>query len=342
MKSLRFRLTVWFALSLLGVMVALVLSAHWHLDYELRTEKWERTDPAHPDWILHGSFTDQEVHDILSELLSFWAVVGLPLAGLAVLAAYGLARQSTRPVGAVNRQLARMDAANLARRVEAPAGDPEFVELVLRLNQLLDRLETSFRNLQEYSAQVAHELRTPLQLMRLEVEAHAAAMPPDLADGLTEELARLSGVVETALTIARAEQGRLEVIRETVELRPLLSDLLEPFGHLTSAENRRLIWSCPDDCKITTDRNALKQILINLVANALRHGRGDIHLRVRTRSPRVVLLLGNRTVETPATGMRGLGIGLRLVRALVAQLGDLKLRLRRGSWYWVRLDLPAG
>src|SRR5690348_12230743 len=98
MKSLRWRLTLWFGLSLLVVASVLVMSAHWHLDYELRKEKWERTDPAHPDWVLHGSFTDREIHDILRELLQFWFLTGVPVVGLALVAAYFVSRQSVKPV----------------------------------------------------------------------------------------------------------------------------------------------------------------------------------------------------------------------------------------------------
>src|SRR3974390_3409128 len=104
MKSLRWRLTVWFALSLLVVVCVLIASAHWHLDYELRKEKWERSNPAQPDWILHGSFTDKEVQDILRELLQFWLIVGGPTVGLALIAAYVLARHSTKPVRQLNVQ----------------------------------------------------------------------------------------------------------------------------------------------------------------------------------------------------------------------------------------------
>src|SRR3974390_3284424 len=126
MKSLRWRLTVWFAFSLVVVVSVLMVSAHWHLDYELRKEKWERSNPSQPDWILHGSFTDKEVHDILGELLQFWAIVGVPVIGMALLAAYVLARHSTKPVRDVNRQLAHLGPARLGDRIHAGDADPEF------------------------------------------------------------------------------------------------------------------------------------------------------------------------------------------------------------------------
>ena len=341
MKSLRWRLTAWFAVSLLLVVCALIVSAHWHLDYELRKEKWERSNPAQPDWVLHGSFTDKEVHDILGELLQFWVIVGVPTVGLALLAAYFLARQSTKPVRKLNAQLARLGAASLGRRLQAPDASPEIAELVEHLNELLERLETSFAQLREYSSQVAHELRTPLQLMQLQVELNAAKMEPELAEALQEELARLSNYVESALMIARAEQGRLELNLESLPLKDFLADMIEPFSRLAATSQRRLLWSCPTGVIAWTDRDLLKQILFNLLNNALQHGREDILLRVRSCVGSIWFLIGNRRAVRGSKDGHGLGIGLRLVRALVSQLDRTKLTFRKTSYFWARLYVPS-
>jgi signal transduction histidine kinase len=340
-KSLRWRLTLWFGTSLLIVVTGLILAAHKHLDYELRQEKWERTTPEHPDWILHGSYSDKEVHDILGELLQFWFVVSVPLVGLALVAAYFIARQSDRPVREVNRQLARLGPTTLAERVRPPDVDPEVGELVRHVNELLARLELGFNHLQEYTAQVAHELRTPLQLMRLRIEASAADMKPELADELQEELARLSGYVETALTIARAEQGRLELNPETLALKEFLSDIIEPFSRLAAAERRRLLWSCPANLTVRTDRGVLRQILFNLLANALKHGEQDIFLRVHQNRRSASLLLGNRAAQPTQGSQYGLRIGLRLVQALAREMEQTRLTIRQRKFFWVQLQLPS-
>ena len=341
MKSLRWRLTLWFAVSLLVVVVALMGSALWHLDHELRLEKWEHTRPSQPDWVLHGSFTDQEVRDILGELAQFWLLVGVPLVGLALTAAYFIARRSTRPVQQINQQLDRLEAATLSHQIQAPDTDPEIGQLVRHFNELLGRLETSFAHLQSYSAQVAHELRTPLQLMRLRIEANAAAMDPALAEELQEEIARLSNYVETALAIARAEQGRLELASETIVLGMFLDDNLEPFRRLAEAEGRKLLWFCPAGLAVRADRAALKQILFNLLNNALKHGVGNIQLRVKRRGQGASILIGNCAAQPLPRLAAGLGIGLRLVGAFAQQMPGTRFRCRRGRFYWSQLQLPA-
>lgn len=341
MKSLHWRLTAWFAVSLLLVLFVLIASAHWHLDYELRREKWERSNPAQPDWVLHGSFTDKEVHEILGELLQFWLMVGVPTVALALAAAYFLARQSTKPVRDLNAQLARLGAASLGRRLQAPDASPEIAELVQHFNELLKRLETSFAQLREYSSQVAHELRTPLQLMKLQVELNASKMQPELAEALQEELARLSSYVESALMIARAEQGRLELDPESLPLKHFITDLVEPFSRLAAASQRRLLWSCPQEATAWTDRNLLKQILFNLLNNALQHGREDILLRVRVCGGSIWFLIGNRPAVRGSQSGDGLGIGLRLVCALVSHLDRTKVTFRKRSYFWARLRVPS-
>lgn len=341
MKSLRWRLTLWFALSLLGILAVMAISAHRHLDSELRQEKWERTRPEQPDWILHGSFTDREVHDILKELFQVWLLIGTPAVVLAVVAACLLARHSLRPVREVNRQLSEMGPGTLSQRIVAPATDPEFCELVRHLNGLLGRLETSFGQLQEYTSQVAHELRTPLQLMRLRLENEALGLKPELAEELQEELARLSNYVESALTIARAEQDRLELRRERVPLKEFLADVVEPFAMLATTSGRKLLWSCPEGADIWGDRSALKQIMFNVLNNSLQHGTGNVRLRVRIRAASTSILIENGLPENARNPGRGLGIGLRLVQALVQQMPEARMTLRRGRRFCVRFRFPA-
>jgi signal transduction histidine kinase len=141
--------------------------------------------------------------------------------------------------------------------------------------------------------------------------------------------------------IARAEQGRLELNPESLVLKDFLTDIIEPFSRLAAASQRRLLWSCPKEATAWTDRNLLKQILFSLLNNALQHGQDEILLRVRCCAGSIWFLIGNRPAVRGSQDGNGLGIGLRLVRALVLQLDRTKLTFRKRSYFWARLCVPS-
>ena len=93
---------------------------------------------------------------------------------------------------------------------------------------------------------------------------------------------------------------------------------------------------------VQVDPSTFKQILFNLLSNALKHGERDILLRVRARQRGISFLLGNRTAEGDRKLKQGLGIGLRLVRALASQMRQTRLTTRHQRFFWVRLQLPTG
>ena len=104
--SLRFRLALWFGLSLTAIVFVMAWSADDHLREELRSEKWERGPQDGTDWSLHGSYSDSEINDIVGELTDFWIIVAVPLVLGALGVGYFLARKSTAPTRDINRQLA--------------------------------------------------------------------------------------------------------------------------------------------------------------------------------------------------------------------------------------------
>ena len=104
----------------------------------------------------------------------------------------------------INRQLADMRPDSLHGGITIPEADPIIAELANHLNGLLDRAGTAYQEMAEFSARVAHELRTPLMLLRMRVEHAPPGMPPAFQEDLQDELARLSRFVER---VAAGRQG---------------------------------------------------------------------------------------------------------------------------------------
>lgn len=339
----RLRLAAWFGLSVLLIAVVLVFTAHWHLDEELRKDRWDRTHPEFPNWVIHGSYTDAEVQDILGELMRVWVWVGVPLVLASVAVGYFMALRSVRPIRRLNHELDALDPKSLAHGVHLPEQDTELAALVHHINDLLQRVGHSYEEMAEFSARVAHELRTPLTLLRMRVESAAPQLPPDFSEEVQEEIQRLSQLVERSLLAAKAEGGKLDVHRVPIDLSGVLEDLHEGYALLTGEVAIMLDWRVRPGLTVSSDPELLRQILHNLIGNAVRHGRDQVRMQA-TRSPvgdQIVVRITN-FIGAGKSAKIGAGIGLRLVRSISNALGRTNFRVRQGARVFsARLVLPA-
>jgi len=318
MKSMRWRIALWFTFSLLAVTAVFVDITYKHLQHELRVEKWERARPGNQDWTLHGSYSEAEVNDIAGELWRSALLYAAPVTALTLCIGYYLAKRSFQPVTEMNRQLRAIGARSLDQRVRVTDADEEFQAIEKNLNALLARLDASFRQLTEFSAQVAHELRTPLTLIRLQVEEAADRIEPALAESLQDELRRLSDYVDQCLLLATAEQGRVSLDIRPVPLRALVLEMLEVYELLARSESRPLTVAAGEEVTVSADVRSLRQILHNLLTNALRHGEGPIVVTVGRDGADGFCRIENAVSRKPSSAGSGHTLGLRLVRALTA------------------------
>ena len=333
MKSLRARLTVFFTLSFVGLAAIFMFLTYRGLDLELRRGTFQREQNINPNWILRGSYSEAEVEEIMSKLMRSSLVVSVPVLLVILLLGYLIARQSLRPIEKLNRQLQSVGPHTLGRKVELPEADEQFVSLLGHLNDMLGRLEFSFAEMSEYAAKVAHELRTPLTIIRHKVEQSQGKIDPELAEDLQEELLRLAHVVDQSLLIAKAGQGRLAWNLEPFDLSAMLTELVKDFELLASEHGRALKLQAEPACRVETDGRYSKQILHALLINSLIHGQGDIQVRVTRRAGRVRFAMFNLVRSNPTRAELTLGLGLRVVKALVSQQPSLKFRQHHGSRY---------
>lgn len=335
-------MTAWFGISFILLVAVLLLLADKLFDAELRGQNWCQIFPNHPDWVLHGSYSEAEVKNLTHNLTASMFIGSLPVVAVAIGIGFWLARKSLRPIASVNQQLREKTATNLGEPIRISEVDAEFRDLVRQLNDLLSRLDVSFTEMNNYAAKVAHELRTPLSIIRMKVEQADGHIAPELAEELGNELHRLSYVVDQSLFIARAERGRVPSQPSIFNLTITVRDVVEDFQLLASDQGRRFTMLAPPECWVSTDVRHLRQIIHNLLTNALKHGLGDLTVRVTRRSGKAGLLVINRTRRKADTDSDTLGLGLRVVEALLRQEPEIHYRRRRGeSYYAARLRLPA-
>jgi signal transduction histidine kinase len=331
MKSLRVRLTVWFALSFFAATAVFMALTYRTLDRELRRKSFGTESTLRPDWRQRGSYSEEEIREIMNDLMVAGLTFSLPLVLLLLFTGWWLARKSLSPISHLNDQLLTVDTRNLGRRVELPEADEQFRDLVSHLNDMLGRLHAAFGEMSEYAAKVAHELRTPLTIIRLKVEQSDGRIDPELAEELQGELHRLTHVVDQSLLIAKADQGRLVWERSPVELSDLLEDVVRDFRLLAEAESRELHLAATAPCWVNLDPRYGKQILHTLLTNALVHGQGAIRIQLSLRGRHARLVILNDVRNRPAPAALTLGLGLRVVRALVALPGNLTFRQRQDA-----------
>lgn len=340
MKSLRTRMTLWFVLGFVVTIAAFTFLTHRTLKLELEERTCNKVYPDLPNWSLHGSLTEAEVGEIAHQMLMSALMWSVPLVFAALAGGYWLARQSLRPIASVNRQLQAKNPENLGEPITLPEADYEFRDLLKQLNDLLARLDASFEEMNNYAAKVAHELRTPLTIIRLKVEQAGERIAPALADEIEGELHRLTHVVDQSLLIARADQGRLVATSSVFNLTTTVAEIVEDFQLLAAEQDRHLTLKSVPECWAASDPRHLRQIAHTLLTNALKHGNGDLSVRVKCEGRSAVLLVANQVAHN-AKPEATLGLGLRVVAALLRLEPAIQLQRRRGPSYHVaRLLIP--
>lgn len=342
MKSLVGRLALWFGASFVLVTVVMVYATHHHLQEELHDKHWKTDYPTHPDWKIHGSYSEAEIDDILDELIEGALLYGIPLSIGAGLLGYWLARKSVRPIGSVNQQLAGIDAHHLSLRIELPEIDREFRDLVRNINALIERLQVAFEEMNEYAAKIAHELRTPLAILRLKVEQAGNRIPAELSEEVQAELHHLTHVVDQSLLIAKADQGRVKLNRSDFDLVTVVKDIAEDFSRLAVEDGRSVELTSPDTGFVHADPKLARQIIHNFFSNAFKHGKGKIVVQVETGADSVVNLTVTNGLRTPSDGEADtLGIGLRVVDTLLRLQPEVSCHHGvRGKDYVVEMSFP--
>jgi len=187
-------------------------------------------------------------------------------------------------------QLARtITAHRLNERIPIKNPDDELGHMALVLNDLLERLEDSFQQLRSFTSDVSHELRTPLASIRSigEVGAQADYEPKkyrDIIGSMLEEVSRLTGMIDTLLTIAHAESGTLQFNRSRFPVNELVQDAVSIVRVLAEDKGQTIMLSVEDEVTLEADRSFIRMALVNLIDNAVKYSpeKTDIRVDVQT------------------------------------------------------------
>jgi len=225
------------------------------------------------------------------ELGEFAAVLGfsLPFAfAVAVGAGYFLARRALAPVSAMTARARRITADHLEERLPVESPDDEFGQLAGVVNDALGRLEGSFHTLRRFTADASHELRTPLTAIRSvgEVglrERRSEAEYREMVGSILEETGRLTTMVDSLLTLSRADSGKADIRPIPVSLGELASEVATDLEVLAEEKRQQLDVDGGTDVVVTADRPTLRQAVINLLDNAIKYSPEGAAIRIVVR-----------------------------------------------------------
>lgn len=287
---------------------------------------------------------------------------------LASLGGLWIANKALRPVDRLTRAAERIGRGNLSERVEVSESQDELGRLAATFNEMINKLEQAFERERRFTADASHELKTPLAVLRGDIEValrrdrEAEEYKRVLVSNL-EEIARLTKLTDDMLTLARSDAGERVLELEPVRLDNLAAEARAFIQPLADASAIALVYEAPSHpVMIEGDAKRLKQLLVNLLDNAIKYtaqgGSARLRLSVEQASALIEISDTGRGIPEAAlpriferfyrqsdpkdSRVTGFGLGLAISKWIVdAHNGSIEVESKsgRGSRFTIRLPM---
>ena len=319
------------------------------LTWEENGEVWRVGVSGTPRITLVLGFNYRRLHAEMAQVRRALVAV-LPLALLLIAAgAWWLSQGALRPIRRLTGTIERVTAKGLGQRIAAQEEYLEFRPLISTFNDMMDRLEQSFRQAVRFSADASHELKTPLTILQGQLEQAVQQAPPGSPEqrrysSLAKEVQRLKSIVSKLLILSRVDAGELKLALQPLHFSQVLEAVSEDIEIL--APQLSVDSQLDPGLWVMADADLLRQVVQNLTSNAIKYNHlgGCIRIRLSGNAQAVRLTVTNsgkeispeereRVFERFYRGefkgksrIRGVGLGLSLSREIIrAHHGDLRL-----------------
>lgn len=285
---------------------------------------------------------------------------------LGSLGGWFLSRRGLSPIRVIIDATNRITATNLKQRLPVPHSGDEIDHLVNTINHMIARLEASFKKITQFSADVSHELRSPLCSLKGETEVTLSQERSIeeyrnvLAKNL-ETFDSLNNTIEDLLLLSKADSGDVPLDLTTIRLDNLLSNLYDLFKVLADQKNIAFTTSLMERLEIKGDKTKLQQLFSNLIDNAIKYtpAGGKINLSLKNQPNQIEVIVKDSGIGIPenalphicdrfyrvdksrskATG--GTGLGLSICKWIVqAHQGEIKAASTPGKGSVFTIILP--
>lgn len=351
--TIRTRLTLWYAGMLLVSLLLMSAVLYYELVYEHRGVVSAELLPEAPA---------KQMADIIF-------LYGAPTLLLLVVGGRFLMRRTLAPLAALTETAERIHSRNLHARVPQTGNGDELDRLADVMNEMLSRLDDSFSRTREFTLHASHELKTPLTVMRGDIEealmrTECTPAQREILTGHLDEIQRLAQIVDNLGLLTKADAGLVTLEHETVRLDELVREAFEDACVLGAELDLRVELGSCDPVTVRGDRNRLRQVLLNLVDNAVKYNKSKgtvtVTLNLCPERERAVVAVANTGPGVAAEqlgrvferffrgdaarrlGADGSGLGLAIARWIVnAHDGAIELSSEQSGRTVATITLPA-
>jgi len=302
---------------------------------------------------------------LLESFSTIFAGILIPVVLIGIAGGSFLAFRALRPIRDLIHTVRRIDDGKMDARVPSSQTGDELEELVRLFNRMLGRIETLINGMREALDNVAHDLRTPITRLRsvIETALQSESGKEHLREALmdtAEEAERINTALGTLMDISEAEKGIMNLKLEKTDAVSLIREVVELYQYVAEDKGVTVATALPDTLYAWMDSNRIRQVLANLVDNAVKFTPtgGRIEIDASSADTGVMIRVMDTGIGIPAQDLprifdrlfrgeksrshHGLGLGLSMVQAVVrAHQGSIDVESRAGQGSIFRVFLPG-